>query len=296
MTVTPRGDPCNEAYPPPVLYLLCHDSACDTVENLRDFAGGEFRERVRAIAYESLWRRFRFPDGLYVFTDLDVMPPRWRKKAITLARRLRGRCRIGNDPERTLDRVDFQALLHRKGINPFRYHPRETDPAALRWPVFLRGERDHDGARSALLKDADELRAAFEAMRKPQRSVIVEFEDTASSDGWYRKYGVCRVGERIFPRHLFFSKQWMVKQNDRPIEEQLAEEDEWVASFDDHDRLRRIFDLAGIDYGRMDLTYTPDGLRVWEINTNPMIMNEATRAIESRWPHNRARAGSTAKR
>ena len=46
--------------------------------------------------------------------------------------------------------------------------------------------------------------------------------------------------------------------------------------------MRRIFDLAGLEYGRIDFSRASDGIRVWEINNNPTILDEPTLAIESR--------------
>jgi len=36
--------------------------------------------------------------------------------------------------------------------------------------------------------------------------------------------------------------------------------------------LRRIFDIAGIDYGRIDYSLRDGAVETWEINTNPVHM------------------------
>jgi hypothetical protein len=86
-------------------------------------------------------------------------------------------------------RLELQQALHTAGINPFCVHPSAVDPATLRWPVFVRSELDHTGPRSGLLQDEEELAASLSERRHLANCLVVEFEETRSSDGIYRKFG-----------------------------------------------------------------------------------------------------------
>jgi len=141
-----------------------------------------------------------------------------------------------------------------------------------RWPVFLRGANDHDGARTPLLHDAEAWEAALDRLGGPDGLLAVEFLETRGADGLYRKYSAFRIGDAIVPRHVFFGREWELKHaghvDGATVEEELA-----YVRTNPHERaLREVFDLARVEYGRIDYAMRGDRPQVWEINTNPMIM------------------------
>jgi hypothetical protein len=101
---------------------------------------------------------------------------------------------------------------------------------------------------------------------------VTEFADTAKGDGIYRKFAAFRVGDRIIPRHIFFSRDWMVKGNDLSDPELLAEERLYLQDNPHVDQLRTVFDTARVRWGRIDYGVDGDQIRVWEINTNPNVV------------------------
>ena len=189
-----------------------------------------------------------------------------------------------NDPNEALGRYALLRRLREDGINDFDAYRLDEQRLPARWPVFLRGERDHKGAGPELLPDADALAARAD----PSKDLAVEFADVRDADGWYRKYGACRVGDRVFARHLFFARDWMVKMNSEPPPALLAEERAWVEAFPDREEVEAIFHRAGIEYGRVDYGRKDGRIQVWEINTNPAMITPATRTQEGRWEMNRA--------
>ncbi|MHC4408657.1 MAG: hypothetical protein ACYTEG_01195 [Planctomycetota bacterium] len=264
-----------------VLWVLHERGNRDPIRNLARYAGREFQRRVRMLSYDAVRRRARLPGGAYLFLDHEIVSDERLAFIRGLADHLRDRAPILNDPARALGRFDLLERMYAEGVNPFRaYRAGVPD----RWPVFVRDEFDHSGPRSGLLHDAAALEQA--RVRKPHDAITVEFCETRGPDGLYRKYGACRVGERIFARHLFFGSEWMVKMNVEAPEELLAEERKFVADFPDREEVRRLFEIAGIEYGRIDYSRAPDGLVVWEINSNPMIIDERTVAMRRRWPLN----------
>ena len=181
-----------------------------------------------------------------------------------------------NDPEQTLCRVDLNRVLVRAGVNDFTMY-REHEPfEGCRFPVFVRGEHDHEGRRSGLLDEISDVHTAIGKVRAeepdPVDLLVVEYCDTADADGVYRKYSAFKVGDAILARHLFFSRDWHVKQVDLDDETLLQEERDFVRTNPHEQQLRMIFELAGVDYGRIDYAFCEDRIQVWEINTNPTIL------------------------
>jgi len=100
----------------------------------------------------------------------------------------------------------------------------------------------------------------------------VEFCDVRGKDGLFRKYSVFRIGERLIPRHLFFSKNWLLKMPDLLNDGLLAEERRFLESNPHVETIRRVFDIAGIQYGRVDYGLRQERAQVFEINSHPVIM------------------------
>jgi len=128
---------------------------------------------------------------------------------------------------------------------------------------------------SPLLRSRGELEAVLDGLHRKGEVrdglMIVEFCDTADANGIYRKYGAFIVGDRVFARHLMFSRDWVLKRRDLSEPEMLREQRQYVEENPHEAALREIFRLAGIDYGRMDYGLLNGKIQVWEINTNPWI-------------------------
>jgi hypothetical protein len=141
--------------------------------------------------------------------------------------------------------------------------------------VFIRVARDHRGAASSLLNSWDELeRAILKALAEGlilRDLVIVEFCDTVDAQGFYRRYNAYRVGDRIIPRGLAFSKEWQIKGTDKT---RVWRTEEKTAYYDENpyrEQLMEVFKLAGIEYGRVDYGVKDGRVQIWEINTAPQF-------------------------
>jgi hypothetical protein len=104
-------------------------------------------------------------------------------------------------------------------------------------------------------------------------TIITEFCDTADEMGVYREYSAFIVDGQVLPRHLFFSDRWMVKDWKLADPQHLQEEQTYVATNPHEHQLQEIFAAASIDYGRIDYSFYGGRIQVWEINTNPMIID-----------------------
>jgi hypothetical protein len=177
-----------------------------------------------------------------------------------------------------LSRYELLHTLHREGINRFDAHRPDEPRADLRFPVFLRSAREHDGNLTPLLRDRGELDRALEAAGRPlDELLVVEFCDTSDEEGLFRKYAAFLVDGRIIPRHLLFARQWSVKAPTLVDPACVQEEWAYLRSNPHEEELKRIFRLARIDYGRIDYAMLDGRPQVWEINTNPVVMSKRRR-------------------
>jgi hypothetical protein len=239
--------------------------------------GAPMRDTVVPVHYEVLLDNADPVRATYCFADLELMTDEQRGRASVLREQLVAHgCRVLNDPARTLRRFDLLRMLHDTGVNDFTAH-REDDPLEqCRFPVFIRGEHDHQGRRSGLLDDADDAHDTIGKLRAEEPNLrellVVEFCATAGTDGVYHKYSAFKVGDAIIARHLFFSHDWQVKHPDLNDEEHLEQERAHVAANPHVELLRPLFDAAAVDYGRIDYSFLGDRVQIWEINTNPTIL------------------------
>jgi hypothetical protein len=264
--------------PTMIWYLVTAEHAYTVSEHLRGAWGAPLRKRVVVMPYALLTGMPTLPRGSYVFSDLERLDalPRVVLGKVWAKLQASG-CRLLNHPQRSLRRLELLDALHADGGNAFRAFRADRVGEPWRYPVFVRQEKEHSGAQSPLLHDAASVRAALlqlvlggHALRD---LLVVEMCDTADAAGIYRKYSAFRIGERIIPRHVLFSRRWMLKDMDLL---EPAHRDEVAAYCRDNPHeaeLRRLFERAQIDYGRIDYALDRNGrIQVWEINTNPQIM------------------------
>lgn len=238
--------------------------------------GASIADRFEIVAYEKLPTRFR--GGTYVFSALEQLSPAMERLVELLHAQLAA-CegvRILNRPGRTLRRYELLTALSREGRNPHRAVRASEDFSALRYPVFIRGERTHDGALSPLLNNAHEVEAWIGRLvvigRPLDELLVIEFCDTADANGVYRKYAAFIIGDQILPRSLDYGHDWMLKRSGTEYtRETLAEEREFVETNPHEQQLREIFAIAGVDYGRIDYAIKDGRVVTWEINLHPTI-------------------------
>lgn len=217
--------------------------------------------------------------GTYIFTDLERLSNEQLELVVEYAGKLKLSgvdLRILNSPEKVLRRLGLLNEMSRSGGNRFRAFRLMEIPDDFRFPGFLRMGREHDGSASSLLENRDELNEASERLfatgADAEDVLAVEFCDTISADGFYRKYSFFKIADSIIPAHIIFSRDWVAKDGALNAE-QVAEEDRFHAESPHASWAAEVFKKAGIDYGRIDFSLCRDGTpQVWEINTNPMLL------------------------
>lgn len=243
--------------------------------------GRALRPRLRPRTYESLFRSTSAPTGTWIFADFERLSPRQAEGAARVWRALEtsGRgLRLVNHPTRSLGRYELLRRLHDSGLNSFNAYLAAEARSPERYPVFVRDAHDHRGSLTPLLETPAELAAALARLEDEGRSretlLIVEFCDTADDRGIYRKYAAFHVAGQIIPRHLFFGEDWVLKRPVRLDSALLEEEREYVEKNPHEDAIRRVFELARVDYGRIDYAVGNGRIEVWEINSHPYVSTD----------------------
>ena len=243
----------------------------------------ELQGYLRLVPYERLHLLDGIREGVLIWSDLDRMTVSEGRAATAMSERLTmSRVPVTqlNSPATSLGRFDLLRRLSAKGWNTYDVHRLHESPR--RYPVFLRAECGFAASAPALLADAQALGAALVDLTAsgsaPSIDMIVEFGSRPSADGYYRKYGAYRIGDIIFPQHCIISEDWFIKASTRfPSAAHRREHLLYFHENPHRDRLRSIFDLASIQYGRIDYTVVDGMIQVFEINTNPTIIGDPPR-------------------
>jgi hypothetical protein len=281
-----------------MIYYLSTALGLSALHSFLKSRGGSMTDRITAVDYESLATGdAKVPDGAsYIFTWPASRPATGpaRAAAVALYDRLiqaNAPHKVLNSPRDVLYRFDLLRTLHDRRINQFNIYRLDDPEPPARFPVIIR--RELGTARDALpvVNSASELEAVVRGYRwlhgSPSNLVAVEFCETADANRVYRKFGAFIVGDRIVPRHVFFSRNWMVKFADVAEPEMIEEERDYLNKNPHADSLLECARLANIRYGRIDYAMLGDRPQIWEINMNPLIATRWSGDIPAREPAHR---------
>jgi hypothetical protein len=253
-----------------------------TLAELKNISGAP---SMCALLYNKMRRTRRIDAKVIVFCDVERIGPEQEDRAAKLASawsKLDGAPLLLNSPPRALRRYPLMKALKHAGINQSDV-ARLDDPEGLgriRYPCFIRYENGHidKGIKPDLLNNADEMATYLAEMRADGRTtygkIAIEFEDLRDEHGDYIKYAYFRVGDRLVAGHRFVNSHWFVKSASPELlarrPEAIEAEREFVETAPYQEQIARVFDIAGIQYGRIDFGVRKDGgLHIFEINTNP---------------------------
>lgn len=245
---------------------------------------------VRLASYSGLERnKHSMPVATYIFTDLDRLPLTSLQMAAQRYRQLRAAgLTVLNDPARTMKRFGLLRALNRSGINDFDAYSLESLGQPKRWPVFLRIEGDHERPLSGLLNSSEELDKTVQSLVNsgvPRSAlIIIEYAAEPVAPGLFRKLSVFRIGDQMLGYTCVHDNQWLVKYGKKGIatEEMYEEEYRFVADNPFGPTLRKVFDLAGVEYGRADFGLVDGKPQIYEINTNPNMKLTDPAAVNRR--------------
>ena len=263
------------------------------LQNYQSHRGRTIADRFDTRLYEDLTgHRVAFADGPQIFAGLDQATPAQRELVGRLwdahAAAAPGMPRL-NDPRRVLLRFDLLQRLWEQGLNRFRVYRVDQADQVARFPVFVRHIHRHSGPATRLVHSHDDLRWVLTALRirgrRMRDHMIVEYCDVSGSDGLFRKYAAFRVGAHIIPSHVFAASGWTVKSlENEPTEASVQEGLQYQRENPHAAWLARVFDLAGIEYGRVDYGVAGGEPQVWEINLNATIGRAAGQSRHANLP------------
>lgn len=264
-----------------MIRFVTTDRNTDPVRQFRAHAAGAYGERIAVARYGTISPGAPADaPSAWIFTDLESLSIAQLHAATRLWTALARdpRNRMLNHPARVMRRYELLRMLRETGLNDFDAYRMTERRQPARYPVFLRRESEHTGARSPLIHD-DEALARFRDNLLSDGHIrddvlVVEYSDVRDPDGYWRKYSAYGVAGQVVAVELIVADHWVAKLNRRVrTPETYAEEMAYLESNPHATILREVFARARIDYGRIDYSVTGGRIRVWEINTNPSFVS-----------------------
>jgi hypothetical protein len=233
---------------------------------------------IRCMHYDALIRARSLAAGTYIFTDVDRLSFWDLEHASHLYVQMKNAgLRVLNNPAVVRTRYPLLRALRAAGLNDFNAYRVDEMEAIERFPVFVRKIHGHREPLSDLLQTREELRKAVDgaiAGGTPRENVlVVEFAAEPLRPGLFRKMSAFRIGDAIVPHISVHDTVWLVKYGRKfdNIEDLYQQELELLQTNPYAEHLKKVFEVAGIEYGRADFGMYQGRIQVYEINTNPHV-------------------------
>lgn len=229
--------------------------------------------------YSWVVSRNKLPKATYIFTDRERMDL-WELRVYgALFQHLKDSgegYRVINDPSKMMNRSSLLRALYIKNINDFNAYLLTEKRFPDKYPVFLRRGHDHARPLTGLLKNELELKEALAKLhqdREPDDGILVtEFCSEPVEGTLFRKLSCYQVDTEIFFYNCIHEHSWLVKYATKnPASNALYEEEqEMIVSNAFENEIRKVFEVANIEYGKVDFGLVNGKVQIYEINTNPM--------------------------
>jgi hypothetical protein len=233
---------------------------------------------LRLHSYDWLFRQSSIRAATCVFTDFDRLRHFELAKAAEMFRQMReAGIRVFNDPARACQREELLYRLHEAGINKFRAYRAVVDPKPTRFPVFLKCVSGHAQHLEALIGSQEELDAQLLRLREEgfplAHMLVIEFANRQHRENVWRRHTIYRIGDRMVPANPVTEASPFVKHGTLKLasEDDIARSIKEIMENPHAELMRRVFDIAGIEYGRADFGFDGETPAIYEINTNPTI-------------------------
>jgi len=262
--------------------MICFHQTRGHAYTLRHVRRSPSAPPIRQGNYDQLLRARSVPRGTQVFTDLERLGPWDLELAAGLYLQMKqAGLPVWNNPARFKNRHSLLRTLHRAGLNDFDAYRVHGISAIRRYPVFLRKIQNHRSPVSDLLHTPAEVAEAVDralAGGTPEENlVVIEYLAEPVRPGFYRRFSCYRVGPDIVPYLTLHDRVWLVKYGVEQglefdgIEDVYREEHALIEQACHAEHLRRVFEIAGVEYGRADYGLYQGRIQVFEINTNPHL-------------------------
>lgn len=258
-----------------MINIFIHENNQHTLRRLTR-AQGTFAN-VRPVIYQDVFRQLAVPVGTMIFTDLEFLNPLEIEVAASMARsveKVAPGTRILNHPSYASERYELLRRMWKKGASPVSVVRLNSGDLPEKYPVFIRSEDGCSGPETPLIENESDYLAAVAALRlggKPIKGrIAVSYEAEPDADGYFRKFGVFRIGDHIVPQHIHYNRDWVVKSNQLGRKAELvAEELDYIQTNPHKELVRDAFETADLQFGRADFGFKDGAFVLYEINTNP---------------------------
>jgi hypothetical protein len=233
---------------------------------------------IKCVNYDALIRARMLRGGTYIFTDIDRLSF-WDLEHVShlYLQMQKAGLRVLNNPATVRTRYPLLRALRAAGLNDFNAYRVDELESIERYPVFVRKIHGHREPLSDLLENRGDLQKAIDsamAAGTPRENLLItEFAAEPLRPGLFRKLSAFRIGEAIVPHISVHDTVWLVKygRSFDNIEDLYQEEFALLQTNPYAEHLKKVFDIAGIDYGRADFGILRGRIQVYEINTNPQV-------------------------
>jgi len=238
---------------------------------------------VSLMNYDALFRARWLRRATYVFTDVDRLSF-WDLELAShsyLQMKSAG-LSVLNNPARVKTRYPLLRALRAAGLNDFNVYRVDEINSPVRFPVFLKKFYGHREPLSDLLQTREELDKAIELAiitgTPAENLLVIEFAAEPLRPGLYRKLAAFRIGRAIVPHISVHDTSWLGKYGKLGIagEELYREELALLQTNPFAGHLQKVFDIAGVEYGRADFGFYQGRIQVYEINTNPALFSPSS--------------------
>lgn len=266
-----------------IYYLVKAGKPQKTIDVFLNKVAPEAKAFITPLTYEKVFRIKKIRLGTYIFSDLERLNNFELEAAAEIWSALEKylpNIKLLNHPLKAMRRYHLLRCLHDQGLNDFNVYRLTELRCPAKFPVFIRGENDHDGAETGLIHDQEKFVTETESLissgKTIESRIMTEYCAQTDEDGLYSTYSAYNIAGRIIPRHLIFNDKWMTKSfkiiNDKTIEKSKI----YMNENPHAEIIMDIFSIANIDYGRIDYSIVDGKLQTYEINTNPFIAKPIT--------------------
>jgi hypothetical protein len=248
---------------------------------VKSVAKSPIAPRISVMNYDALIRGRGLPRATYLFTDLDRLGF-WDLEHVShlyLEMKNAG-LRVLNNPAIARSRYPLLRALRAAGLNDFNVYRVDEVDSIEHYPVFVRKIHGHREPLSDLIQTKEELWKAIHsaiAAGTPRENLLVtEYAAEPVRAGVFRKLSAFRIGDAIIPHISVHDTVWLVKYGRKfdNIEDLYQEENALLQNNPYAEHFKKVFDIAGIEYGRADFGIYRGRIQVYEINTNPHVAPE----------------------
>jgi hypothetical protein len=172
--------------------------------------------------------------------------------------------------------------------------PDGLERGGFRWPLLVRSRGFHTGEHFVKVDEPTALAAAVHDL-PGENLLVIEFVETRSADGMYRKYRTMMIGGELYPLHLAVSQSWKVHYFSADMAERAEHRAEDAAFLADMPgvlgshamrALEAVRDALDLDYGGIDFALDAAGrVVVFEANATMVLIDPPA---DARWDYRRA--------